>query len=195
MPTPCSRRGTPTVKLVYVCSPNNPTGNLIPRDAILAPCARARRLGLLVVDEAYIEWSRRAERRRLVRAHSTLAVLRTLSKAHAPGRRARAARCSRTPEIIELLRRSFALLSRAADRRGRVARPRARRVGRCTPQVDAAREREYLAARLARACVGRARVAERRQFPADRFRDARSALAREPAPAASSCAMCAPSRH
>ncbi len=48
---------TPTVKLVYVCSPNNPTGNLIPEATILRLASQLAGRALLVVDEAYIEFA------------------------------------------------------------------------------------------------------------------------------------------
>ena len=65
-------------KLLFLCSPNNPTGNLLSEDRILELVRRTR--CLVVVDEAYVEF---APRRSLVsRAGSPerLAVLRTLSK-------------------------------------------------------------------------------------------------------------------
>ena len=44
-------------KLVFLCSPNNPTGNLLDERAILRDLPRARGRALVVVDEAYIEFS------------------------------------------------------------------------------------------------------------------------------------------
>ena len=37
-------------KVIWICSPNNPTGNAFPRDAIEAVCAGFN--GIVVVDEA-----------------------------------------------------------------------------------------------------------------------------------------------
>ena len=71
---------TPDVKIVFCCSPNNPTGNLLRRDDILALCEQVR--GIVVVDEAYIEFSEGATS--LLNDISrvpNLVVLRTLSKA------------------------------------------------------------------------------------------------------------------
>jgi len=45
-----------SVKMVFLCSPNNPTGNSLTRNAILDLCA-ALPGTLIVVDEAYIEFS------------------------------------------------------------------------------------------------------------------------------------------
>ena len=40
-------------KVIWICSPNNPTGNAFPRDAIEAVCAGFN--GIVVVDEAYVD--------------------------------------------------------------------------------------------------------------------------------------------
>jgi len=45
-----------SVKMVFLCSPNNPTGNSLTRKAILDLCAALPET-LIVVDEAYIEFS------------------------------------------------------------------------------------------------------------------------------------------
>ncbi|MBA2564315.1 MAG: histidinol-phosphate transaminase [Gemmatimonadetes bacterium] len=67
-------------RLLFACSPNNPTGNLIGRRGILD--AARRFPGLTVVDEAYVEFSGAPSlAREAARAGSSLVVLRTLSKA------------------------------------------------------------------------------------------------------------------
>ncbi len=95
---------TATVKLVYVCSPNNPTGNLIPEGVILRLASQLAGRALLVVDEAYIEFAGVASAARQLPAHPWLVVLRTLSKAHGLA----GARCGVVlahADIIALLRR------------------------------------------------------------------------------------------
>ncbi|WP_250625736.1 histidinol-phosphate transaminase [Pinirhizobacter soli] len=74
---------TPSVRLVFVCSPNNPTGALVPRDGIerLAKALAGR--AVLVVDEAYIEFAGQGSAATLVQQHDHVCVLRTLSKAYA----------------------------------------------------------------------------------------------------------------
>jgi histidinol-phosphate aminotransferase len=69
-------------KLVFVCSPNNPTGNLVPRAQLLALADRLAPKTLLVVDEAYIEFSSGQSVAGDIAARPNLCVLRTLSKAH-----------------------------------------------------------------------------------------------------------------
>src|SRR5690606_13068710 len=65
------------------CSPSNPTGGVIPLATIadIAACLDGR--ALVVVDEAYGEFSRQPSAAGLLARRPNLAVLRTLSKAHA----------------------------------------------------------------------------------------------------------------
>ena len=78
---------TPAVKLVFVCSPNNPTGRGVPRADILRLAAALEGLALLVVDEAYVEFADPQEPCGSVvdclHECENLVVLRTLSKAWA----------------------------------------------------------------------------------------------------------------
>jgi len=69
-------------KLVVVCSPNNPTGALH-HDALGFLAERLAGRALLVVDEAYVEFAQAPSATALVDRHDNIAVLRTLSKAHA----------------------------------------------------------------------------------------------------------------
>ena len=48
----------PDIKLVYLCSPNNPTANLLGAAAIEKICSALDGKAVIVIDEAYIEWSR-----------------------------------------------------------------------------------------------------------------------------------------
>jgi histidinol-phosphate aminotransferase len=75
-------RCTPAVKLVFLCSPNNPTGNLLSECAILRVLEHLHGRALVVVDEAYVEFSARRSLAALIPQRPHLAVLRTLSKAH-----------------------------------------------------------------------------------------------------------------
>lgn len=69
-------------KLVVLCSPNNPTGELHHAAVPFLADALAGR-ALLVVDEAYVEFAGVASAAALLDRHDNLVVLRTLSKAHA----------------------------------------------------------------------------------------------------------------
>jgi histidinol-phosphate aminotransferase len=69
--------------LVFVTSPNNPTGAAVPLDTIAAICAAAP--GMVAVDEAYAEFThdRSATALRLLPSYPRLVVVRTMSKAFA----------------------------------------------------------------------------------------------------------------
>jgi histidinol-phosphate aminotransferase len=73
----------PSMKLVYLCSPNNPTANSFDAAAIEQVCRVLDGKAIVVIDEAYVEWSRHASLTPWLNRFQTLAVLRTLSKAHA----------------------------------------------------------------------------------------------------------------
>ena len=66
-------------KLIYLCSPNNPTGNSLGHDAIREVLRRFR--GIVVVDEAYIDFSAGPSFLRELGEWPNLVVLQTLSKA------------------------------------------------------------------------------------------------------------------
>jgi histidinol-phosphate aminotransferase len=71
----------PGVRIVYICSPNNPTGTVMPLADLDRLCGVLRGRALVVVDEAYQEFSSYASALSLLAAHDNLVVLRTLSKA------------------------------------------------------------------------------------------------------------------
>lgn len=65
-------------KLLFLCSPNNPTGNSIEdlEDFI------SKFAGIVIVDEAYIEFSAQESATKLLNKYPNLIVLKTLSKAY-----------------------------------------------------------------------------------------------------------------
>lgn len=95
------------VKLVFLCSPNNPTGNLLSEDAILAVTDSLEGHAIVVVDEAYIEFSDRMSLAKHIGRRPHLAVLRTLSKAHGLAG-ARLGTLIADPELIALVRKLIA---------------------------------------------------------------------------------------
>lgn len=96
---------TPDTKLVFVCSPNNPTGNLVPLPLLAHLAEALRDRAVLVVDEAYIEFADgAASATTLLERHDNVAVLRTLSKAHALAG-ARVGTLIAAAPLIALLRR------------------------------------------------------------------------------------------
>ncbi|MBW4052508.1 MAG: histidinol-phosphate transaminase [Proteobacteria bacterium] len=97
-------RCTPEVKLVFLCSPNNPSGNLLEEAAVLRIVRELAGRALVVVDEAYVEFAGRPSLARFVAQLPNLAILRTLSKAYGLA----GARCGALiadPEVITLLRK------------------------------------------------------------------------------------------
>jgi histidinol-phosphate aminotransferase len=68
----------PRTKIIFCCSPNNPTGNLLRRQDILDLCAATD--ALVVVDEAYVDFSDGPSLASDVAATENLVVLKTLSK-------------------------------------------------------------------------------------------------------------------
>ena len=91
-------------RLLFLCSPGNPSGEAFSLDAINDAAGRLRGRAIVVVDEAYAEFSDQASAVSLLDAHDNLAVLRTLSKAHALAA-ARIGVVIAVPELIDALRR------------------------------------------------------------------------------------------
>lgn len=66
-------------KLMFVCSPNNPTGNSVPEEQLKMLAEGFR--GILVIDEAYIDFSSRKSFLQYLDMYPNVIVLQTLSKA------------------------------------------------------------------------------------------------------------------
>jgi histidinol-phosphate aminotransferase len=97
-------RWQPHVKILFFCSPNNPTGNCLAAEAIERIARTLGARALIVVDEAYVEFTGRPGFTARLAVLPNLVVLRTLSKAFAlAGARCGAALAD--VAIIELLRR------------------------------------------------------------------------------------------
>lgn len=67
-----------SVKIIFLCSPNNPTGNLLNKNDVLRLCSIYN--CLIVVDEAYVDFSGESLAEE-TKQHANLVILRTLSKA------------------------------------------------------------------------------------------------------------------
>ncbi len=91
-------------KLVFVCSPNNPTANALPPEQLLRIAGALAPRALLVVDEAYIDFATIASLCPQLDALPNLAILKTLSKAHGLAG-ARVGALLAAPEIIALARK------------------------------------------------------------------------------------------
>jgi histidinol-phosphate aminotransferase len=89
--------------VVFVCSPNNPTGNTQPLDAIKQLASIGGGAPLIIVDEAYVEFGG-ASALGLVAANPNVVIVRTFSKAFAMAG-ARIGYCLANPAVIDDIRR------------------------------------------------------------------------------------------
>jgi len=96
--TACDRN----TKIVFLCSPNNPTGNAMEPAAIERLLVALSDKALVVVDEAYIEFSGDRSLTATLSRYPNLVVLRTLSKAYGLAG-ARVGSLIGAPEIVALL--------------------------------------------------------------------------------------------
>lgn len=94
----------PAVKLVFLCTPNNPSGKSVARADIEYLAKALVGKAVLVVDEAYIEFSDQQSAVDLINTYDHVAVLRTLSKAWALAG-ARIGSLLASPDVIALIRR------------------------------------------------------------------------------------------
>jgi histidinol-phosphate aminotransferase len=95
------------IKVIFLCSPNNPTGNLLDVNDILCLCKTLDGKSIIVVDEAYIEFSADNSLIKYLDDCSNLVILRTLSKAYGLA----GTRCGVTianKSIIQLLKKIVA---------------------------------------------------------------------------------------
>jgi histidinol-phosphate aminotransferase len=166
-----------SARIVFLCSPNNPTGNLLDEAAMLHICRELSGSALVCVDEAYIEFAGRPSLADRLGEFPTLVLLRTLSKAYALAG-ARLGTLLAGEEIVGLLRRiipPYAIPSSTVEE---------------VLQLTQAPQRASSAARIRTLLEERARMQERlagtsavaRVFPSDanfllvEFRDAGRAL-------------------
>ncbi len=68
-------------KIVFICSPNNPTGSIVPIESILFLCKNLLGKAIVVVDEAYIDFSVAQSCASYIKDYDNLVLLRTFSKA------------------------------------------------------------------------------------------------------------------
>ena len=89
-------------KLIFLCSPNNPLGRVVPQHVTLEILKARSGQSVVIIDEAYIEYSDTESLASLVSEYDNLVVLRTLSK----GLALAGARCGAviaSPGLVQLL--------------------------------------------------------------------------------------------
>ena len=89
-----------TTKVIFLCSPNNPTGNVLSRDRIMEVLKRF--YGLVVIDEAYIDFTKSKSFLNELKKFTNLLVLQTFSKAWGLAG-LRLGMCFGSEEIISIL--------------------------------------------------------------------------------------------
>lgn len=91
-------------RIVFVASPGNPSGSVIEVEQVLRLARELADVALVVLDEAYVEFASSGSAIEHLQSHPTLAVLRTMSKAHGLAG-ARVGALIAHPDLIALLRR------------------------------------------------------------------------------------------
>jgi len=71
------------IKIVFLCAPNNPTGNMLDKSKLADLLTATAGKALIVADEAYIEFCPEFTQTDLIATHENLVITRTLSKAFA----------------------------------------------------------------------------------------------------------------
>jgi histidinol-phosphate aminotransferase len=89
-----------STKILFLCSPNNPTGNLLSHDKILEVLKRF--YGIVVIDEAYIDFAKSKSFIHNLERFPHLVILQTFSKAWGLAG-LRLGMCFGSPEIIGIL--------------------------------------------------------------------------------------------
>lgn len=166
-------------KVVFLCSPGNPAGGLLPAAAVIDLARTLAGQALVVVDEAYIEFADAPSLAPLVGSWANLAVLRTLSKAHALAG-ARIGSLVANAELISILRRLQAPypIPGPSSRLALQALSAGARAATAANVRKACIERELLRASLqAQPCVSRV-YPSRANFLLARFVDAEAAWRR-----------------
>lgn len=87
-------------KMLFICNPNNPTGYLFPKADIIRIIEETD--GLVILDEAYIEFTAESSLVRLIDRYPNLIILRTLSKAFGLAG-IRCGYCAAQAELIDVL--------------------------------------------------------------------------------------------
>ncbi|KJE97962.1 histidinol-phosphate aminotransferase [Capsaspora owczarzaki ATCC 30864] len=71
---------TPETKIVFLCSPNNPTGNLLATADIIKVLDHPALRGVVVLDEAYVDFTTQGSLAHLLASYPNLVIMQTFSK-------------------------------------------------------------------------------------------------------------------
>ena len=76
---------TDKTRIIFICTPNNPTGNIVKHDDLVEFLEHVPSEVLVVIDEAYIEFNRdnsAVDSQKIIQAYPNVGLLRTFSKAY-----------------------------------------------------------------------------------------------------------------
>jgi histidinol-phosphate aminotransferase len=94
---------SPEVKLIFLCSPGNPTAKALPLEDIEAVAgSAAAQNAIVVVDEAYVDFSTKGSAVSILSKYPNVVVLQTLSKAFGLAA-IRCGFCLGAPDVIQLM--------------------------------------------------------------------------------------------
>ena len=67
-------------KLVYICNPNNPTGTICEREALVEFVAKISQNTIVLIDEAYLEFTKQQSLSNLIDTHPNIVIAKTFLK-------------------------------------------------------------------------------------------------------------------
>jgi histidinol-phosphate aminotransferase len=67
-------------KLVYICNPNNPTGTICEREALVEFVAKILQNTIVLIDEAYLDFTKQQSLSNMVNDHKNIIIAKTFSK-------------------------------------------------------------------------------------------------------------------
>jgi histidinol-phosphate aminotransferase len=76
-------KGADKAKMIFICSPNNPTATSFPQEEILEICNAVEGKSVVILDETYTEFSEAGSMTKFLDSAPNLIILRTLSKSYA----------------------------------------------------------------------------------------------------------------
>ena len=67
-------------KLVYICNPNNPTGTICEREALVEFITKISQNTIVLIDEAYLDFTKQQSLSNLINDHKNIIIVKTFSK-------------------------------------------------------------------------------------------------------------------
>ncbi len=93
-----------SIKLIYICSPNNPTGTSFEHAEIQEICSETEGQAIVILDETYAEFSESGSMAGMLESLPNLIILRTLSKSYAFAGMRMGCFLSSDPEFVEFVK-------------------------------------------------------------------------------------------